>query len=122
MGIRNGLQAMPMASFNTALFDGVNWFAFQYPGPSFESPVPCSLIHMLNRSNTNVTIRYGNAAFDCDRLHAGYDFSLNLQINALPTNGGTSALSKGTNVWLFAAAPGVGLIYLSGYYQNKGGF
>ena len=77
-------------------------------------PHACSAIRVINTSNIDVVVSF-------DGIHAHeYLFSnsvlyLPFQVTAQP-NAWTSLIAAGTEIFVSAAAPGIGSIMVSGYY------
>ncbi len=76
----------------------------------------CFLLRIINKSNMTVFISYDhvNAA---DIIPPNNTLQLDFQTNSAP-NGYIANLRKGTIVYADAAAAGVGIVYLVGYYQE----
>jgi len=77
----------------------------------------CFLIRIINNSNVTILISYDgiNAG---DVLPPNNILQLDFQTNSAP-NGFVANLKKGTVVSVDSTAPGIGLIFLCGYYQEN---
>jgi hypothetical protein len=53
-----------------------------------------------------------------DVVRASSDFTLNFQTNSQPSNF-VALMKKGTVIYVKGAAAGVGLIYMTAYYQQN---
>jgi capsid protein len=108
---KNYIEAVPLASIDSATFTG-NYLPINGAGLT----EACSLIRITNDSNVDITISYDGAT-PHDYLRAGDKLELNLQANSQP-NGYMSFLKQGQVVYVLAA-PGIGYVYLAGYFNPK---
>lgn len=83
---------------------------------------PCYEIRIVNNSNKLIHVRYGYqneiGAVNNDHVRAGADMETITQTNALPPNL-INLWPIGTTVTIAADAVGVGLVYVTGYYQQS---
>jgi hypothetical protein len=105
----NSVKAVPVSLFNSAGltggFDAINGGL----------PQSCFWIRISNFSSVGIAISYDGATLH-DALAAGAILELPVQMNARGP-GYVAQWKKGTKFYAVSAAPGVGFIYLSGYYQ-----
>lgn len=78
-------------------------------------PQACSIIRIVNDSNTGVGFSYDGINTH-EFIPAGLTTQIYMQIGSRPNNK-KACVSKGSNVCLIGNA-GVGTIYLIGYYQE----
>lgn len=107
---RNFVQAIEMTSIDSATFTG-NLQAINADGLD----EACSIIRIVNDSNRDITISYDGAT-EHDYLIIGDSLTLSFQTNTIP-NGNIAMMRQGTVIYVAGLAGGVGLIYLTGYYQ-----
>lgn len=83
---------------------------------------PCYEIRVVNNSNKLIHVRYGYqgqaGTVDNDHVRAGSDMEIITQTNALPSNL-INLWPVGTTVTIVADAVGIGLVYVTGYYQQN---
>ena len=99
-----------MQSVNTA---GIGAGAFIEIGNPLEGAL--SFIRITNASNTDVIISY-DGIHDHEYVEDGGRIETYFQINATPENY-VSKSKAGTVLWIRGTA-GVGLVYVSGYYND----
>ena len=99
-----------MQTVNTA---GIGAGAFITVGNPLEGAL--SFIRITNVSNTNVIISY-DGIHDHEYVVSGDRVETYFQINATPENY-VSKLKAGTVLWIRGTA-GIGLVYVSGYYNE----
>lgn len=104
------IRAIPLTNFNVA---GITP-AYQAINP-LGTPEPCSIIRIINASNIAVFISYDGIG-DHDILLAGQTLQLDFQTNAQPPDY-LALLRDGAIVYVAAPAPGVGFVFLAGYFQ-----
>lgn len=109
--VKNVVRAITLTSINSATLTG-SYQAINIDG----LPFPCFYLRINNSSNTGVTISY-NGVTDNDYVLATDKLDLKMQQNAQPP-AGVANWPKGTTVYVKGTA-GVGIIYLSGYYQPQ---
>lgn len=112
MAFVNKATPIALSSIDSATFTG----AYQLLSATAGLPQACTQLHIVNNSNVSVTISY-DGVNDHDFLLAASDRQLYFEANALP-NALVACLAKGTKVYVKGAA-GVGLVYLSGWYQSS---
>lgn len=78
----------------------------------------CFLIRVINNSNITVQISYDGINVH-DTILPNETLQLEFQTNSQP-NGYMALIRKGTVIWAASETgnPGVGTIYLAGYYQE----
>lgn len=110
MTMKNSVMAIPLESIDsasiTANFQAIN------PGGL---PAPCFGMRIINNSSIGVTISY-NGTTPHDYVLSGEVLPLPYQSEAGPHND-AAYLPKGTIVYVKSPIAGIGLIYLSAYYQ-----
>lgn len=112
MSIKNVIKAIAMQTVNSAALGGPGVYTLLTPAAGL--PVPCSMIRIINRSNTLITISY-DGVVDHDIVPSLESLSLDGQINAQPQCY-LCMFSKGQRIFISGVA-GVGLIHLTGYFQ-----
>lgn len=113
MGVKNTVQAITLASFDTASLST----SFQVVN-SAGLTKPCFLLRIVNNSDKDVTISYdGTNAHDF--VPDGGTLELPVQTNSQP-NTYTALFPIGFKVYVKGASSGSGLVYLAGYYQPQG--
>ena len=110
---KNRLVAIPLGIFNaanlTALYQPI------YPGGL---PHSISLLRIINRSNVDFLLSFDGAT-DNDFIGVDSTFFLPAQMNSQPNNQ-VMQISKGDLLSVKqATAPGIGTIYVSGYYNAE---
>lgn len=110
MAFQNKVLPIALSSIDSATFTG----AYQLLSPAAGLAEACIMLHIVNNANVSITISY-NGTTDHDFLLAATDRELNFQTNGQPQNY-AATLAKGTKIYVKGAA-GVGLVYLSGFYQ-----
>lgn len=104
--------SIPMISFDSATLSGT----YQTLNP-LGIPEACYMIRLINKSNVDIIISY-NSVDNNDYILAGTTVELTSQPNSQTTESAIF-LGRGGIVYLKqATAPGVGLVYLAGYFQN----
>ena len=111
MSVKNQVKAVPLSILDTATISGVTFT----PIGTLSHPV--FLIRLFNPSNTNVFLSYDGVILHDFVPSGGGVLELNFQSNAQPNNF-LANLAKGTTVYAVGLA-GVGLIYMSAYYQPQ---
>ena len=108
---QNYLQAIEGETFNAATLTGT-------PQPINPNGLPeaCNILRITNASTVAVAISYDGVT-DNDAVLSNQVLTLNAQTNALP-NGNVALFRKGTIVYVYGTAAGVGEIILAGYYQG----
>lgn len=112
MAYKNTVLPIPLTSINSATFTG----AYQLLSGAAGLTNACIMLHIVNNANVSITISY-DGVNDHDFLLPATDRELNFQTNANP-QAYAASLAQGTKVYVKGAA-GVGLVYLSGWYQPK---
>ena len=105
----NSVKAVPIAIFNSAGLTG------GFDAINAGLPQSCFWIRVTNYSSVGIGISYDGATLN-DIILAGGTLELPVQLNARGP-GYVANFKKGTKVYAVSAAPGVGNIYLAGYYQ-----
>jgi len=113
MAYKNYLLPIPLSSIDSATFTG----AYQLLSAAAGLPHAVVMLHIVNDSSVSITISY-DGTNDHDHLLTDTDIKLNFQTNANAQNWG-AALAAGTKVYV-KGAMGVGLVYLSGWYNPVG--
>lgn len=110
---RSYVLAIPQTSIDAATLDN----NFDQINPDGLDQA-CFLIRIINNSNITVLISY-NGVDVHDTILPNETLQLEFQTNSSP-NGFVAQLRKGTIVFIASETgnPGVGTIYLSGYYQE----
>lgn len=114
MALKNSIKAAPLSSLNSAGFDNT----LQIISPDSGIPGATSLLRIINGSNTNIGVSYDGIVVH-DTVLAATTLELNFQSNAQPSNF-VAVMPRGTRVYIVAAAPGVGFVFLATYYQQEG--
>lgn len=112
MSVKNIVKAIPLTSVDSATFTGS-----YVPLNAAGFPAACYILRVSNHSNVPITISYDGTT-DNEYLLASTDMQLTFQGNLRPNAYG-AVMPAGTVVYI-KGAQGVGLIYLSGYYQPQG--
>jgi hypothetical protein len=106
----NSVKAVPMTALNAAGLTGgldvINAAGL---------PESCFWIRINNASSVGIGISIDGVTV-IDFVGAGGALELPVQLNARGP-GYVANFKKGTRFYAYSAAPGVGFIYLSGYYQ-----
>ena len=113
MSYKNKVLPIPLTSIDSATFTG----SYQLLSATDGIANPCIMLHIANNSNVSITISY-DGTNDHDFLLSDTDRELNFQSNANPQNFAAS-LAQGTKIYVKGSA-GIGLVYLSGFYQPQG--
>lgn len=108
----NIVKAIPLTSRNANTLNG-NLQAINPNG----LPFPCTMLHIVNTSNVNVTI--GINGVQADVVLSQTDLFLPFQANAIP-EGQTAMLPKGTVISVLSntGGAGAGTVFLAGYHQD----
>jgi hypothetical protein len=109
MTAKNFIQPIQMASFNTT---GLGAYAPLNPAGL---PKACSFIRIINNSNTDVMISYDGIT-DHDFIPHNSELYMPVQSINKPTNN-TALFKQGTVIYVGGVA-GIGIVYLSGYFQE----
>lgn len=111
MALTSTVKAISLSSFDTAgLAAGYN--VINASGLSHS----CFLLRIINESNIDIGISYDGVS-TADFVLSDSVLTLNFQANSGPS-GCNCVMAKGTKIYITAPAAGVGLVYLTGYYQN----
>lgn len=110
MAVNSQVKAVRVAGINTALLTG-GYDVIDASGLSHS----CFKIRITNESNIDVGISFDGVSTN-DIILADSVYVLDLQMNSQPT-GNVALMAKGTKVYVIAPAPGVGDVWLAGYYQ-----
>ncbi len=113
MSVRNFVLPLPLSNIDSATFTG----SYQLLSGAAGITNPAFLIRIVNASNIGVTVSY-DGTNDHDFIPANSSIQLNFQTNNQPNNH-NSLLQQFTKIYVKAAA-GIGLVYLSGWYQPQG--
>ncbi len=113
MSIKNMILPIPLSTANSAAFAGAYVLLSGAGGVTH----PCIMLRIINDSNVDVTISY-DGVNDHDFIPANTQLTLNFQTNSQPQNN-VCSLAQGTRIYVKGAA-GIGLVYLSGFYQPRG--
>jgi len=105
----NYVSAVPMSSKNTAALTG------GYDLVVTGLPEACSILRIINDSNTDVIISYDGAT-NHDYVIAGTSLQLNAQANAQPDSW-LSLFKQGQKIYVKGTA-GVGFVYVAAYYNR----
>ena len=105
----NAMQAVTLVSLDTAIL----FAAYEAINPD-GLPESCSIIRIINSSDQNLLVSYDGTT-DHDLVIAGETIQLDLQANSKEKSL-VANFKKGTIVYV-NSVPGVGLVYLVGYYQ-----
>jgi hypothetical protein len=108
----NRVKALILKSFDSAGLSGT-YQAISATG----TEAPCFFLRIVNNSNTSITISY-DGTNDNEFLLATSSLEIASQTNSIPA-GRIALFPIGQKVYVKGSA-GVGLIYLSGYYQPVG--
>jgi hypothetical protein len=106
----NSVRAVPVAAFNAAGLTG-GYDVINAAGLSNS----CFWIRIINDSTVDIGISLDGIVTN-DIIRAGNTLELPVQMNARGP-GYVANFKKGAKFYAIAAAPGVGFIYLAGYYQ-----
>jgi hypothetical protein len=113
MSVKNSVQPIALSSIDSATLLA----NYQLLSVAAGIPNPVFYVKIVNNSNTPVTVSY-DGTNDHDFVRAGTDAQLNFQANNQPTNQ-NALLPAFTKVYVKGSA-GVGLIYLSAWFQPQG--
>jgi len=105
------VKAIEMQSIDTSTIGAGAWSAVNAAG----TEGACFFIRITNDSNTDVSISYDGIDYH-EFIASGDSIEVNFQANASPGNF-VSLLRKGT-VFYARGTAGVGLVYVSGYYNG----
>lgn len=105
----NSVKAVPVALLNAAGFTG------GFDPINVGLPQSCFRIRISNLTNVGIGISFDGVTLH-DGLKAGDVLDFPAQQNARGP-GYVANWKKGTKVYAVSAAPGVGFVYLAGYYQ-----
>ena len=110
---KNRLMAIPLGTFDAATLTA----AFQ---PIYAGGLPhsLSLLRIINRSNVDIIISY-DGLIDNDYIGVDSTFILPAQQNSQPRNQVMQIPAGDLLSIKQATAPGVGTIYISGYYNPE---
>ena len=108
----NRVKALILRSFDSASLTGA-YQAIYAPG----TEAACFFLRIVNHSNTSITISYDGVNAN-EFLLPTSDLEIASQTNSIPA-GKIALFPVGTKVYVTGSA-GVGLIYVSGYYQPVG--
>lgn len=111
MALTSTVKAVALSSLDTAGLTG-GYDVINASGLSHS----CFKLRITNASNVDLGISYDGSTTS-DIIPSDSVFTLDLQNNAGPS-GYNCVMAKGTKVYVIAVAPGVGSVYLAGYYQN----
>lgn len=112
MAVKNSIKAIGLTSIDSAAVQLGVYGAINPLGLD----EPCFLIRIVNNSNQAIFVSYRVGGGDDEYIPAGGSLNLNGQTNSSPNNYKAN-WAKGLVV-LVRGTPGVGLITLSGYYQE----
>jgi len=110
---KNIIAAIPLGTFNAAALTA----AFQ---PIYAGGLPHAilLLRIMNRSNVDIIISY-DGLVNHDYILGETTFFLSAQMNSQPRNH-VLQIPAGTTLSVKqATAPGIGMIYVSGYYNPE---
>ncbi len=113
MSVKNSVQPIPLSSIDSATLIA----NYQLLSAAAGIPNPVFYIKIVNNSNVPVTVSY-DGTNDHDVVRANTDASINFQTNNQPTNQ-NALLPQFTKVYVKGNA-GVGLVYLSAWFQPQG--
>ena len=111
MSVKNCVKAVTLSSLDTA---GISAITFTAIGTLSQA---CFLVRFFNPSNTNVFLSYDGVNLHDFLPSGGGILELNFGSNAQPNNF-LANMAKNTTVYAQGTA-GVGLIYMSAYYQPQ---
>jgi len=109
MAVNSMVKAVRLSGFNAAGLTG-GYDVIDAAGFS----EACFLIRITNNSNVDVGVSYDGVNTH-DFIPNGDRIDINFQTNSQPS-GKVALMAKGTKVYL-VGDPGVGFIWLAGYYQ-----
>jgi hypothetical protein len=110
---KNRLQAIPLGIFNSAALTA-NYKPIYAGG----LPAPLALLRIVNLGTEDIIISYDGIT-DHDYITANTTFTLPAQLSAQPNNW-VMLIAKGYALSVKQAkVPGVGNIYVSGYYTAE---
>lgn len=112
MGFKNYVKPIDAIGINANTLGGAVYLPINGIGLSQK----CILVRINNKSNIDINISWDGATLH-DYIPAGE--SLNYQFLSTRDDGiYTPVIKKNQIFYALAAAPGVGFIYVSGYYQE----
>lgn len=111
MAVKSFVQAIPRSSISSAAIGGA-YAAINAGG----LPEACFLIRIINDSTAGIDISY-DGVNDHDFVRDDDVLQIGFQTNSQPNNQ-TALLKKGTVIYV-SGTPGVGTIYLVGYFQDR---
>jgi hypothetical protein len=106
----NNVKAVPLTSFNSAGFTG-GYDVINAAG----LPNSCFQISITNDSNVDIIVSLDGVT-NSDFIRTGSTLELPVQASARGP-GYVANFRKGTKIYALSAVPGIGFIYLAGYYQ-----
>jgi len=110
---KNRLMAIPLGIFNSAALT-----ANYQPIYASGLPAPLAVLRIVNLGNEDIIISYDGIT-DNDYIVAGTTFFLPAQMNSQPNNQ-VMLIPKGYMLSVkHAKIPGIGNIYISGYYTAE---
>jgi hypothetical protein len=110
---KNLVKAIPLGAFDAANLTAV--YQAIYPGGL---PHAISILHIVNRSNVEFFLSY-DGIIDNDYISVDSEYFLPFQLNSQPNNQ-VMQVSAGTMLSIKqATAPGIGNIYVGGYYNPE---
>ncbi len=113
MSVKNSVSPITLTSFDSANLTA----NYQLLTGAMGIPHPLFYLKIINSSTLVVTVSY-DGVNDHDVIFGQTTQSINFQTNNQPTNQ-NALLPQGTKVYVKGNA-GVGLIYLSGWFQPQG--
>ena len=75
------------------------------------------MLEIVNDSNVAVNLTYYNDGHQVQHVLANSSMNLNFQTNSQPS-GKVACYPAGAQIWI-SGTPGVGLIYMTGYYTDQ---
>lgn len=111
MALTSTVKAVNLSSFDTAGLTG-GYDVINVNGLSHS----CFKLRITNASNVDVGISY-DGIVTSDFMPSDSVLTLDLQNMAGPS-GQACVMAKGTKIYVMNPGPGVGSVYLAGYYQN----
>jgi len=112
MAVKNIVLPIPLSSINSSTFSG----AYQLLSGAAGITNACIILRIVNNSTMDVTVSY-DGTNDHDYVLTKTTRDIQFQTNALPQSNSCS-LAQGTKIYVKGSA-GVGLVYLSGFYQPQ---
>lgn len=115
MSAGNSLKAMPMITFDTNTLNDVTYTDITSGG----LPQAVSILRFVSDNARNILLSYDGVTDHDIIVGLAGNYTITPQLTATPANY-VAAFAKGTKIYLkLTNMPGVGNIYISGYYQQR---